>query len=110
MQFPKHRMIVLIWHVLILTQLLWAFFAWRDDGVHWIWVPLFATPLLVVIATLAPLSPARRSIACWVLAAASIPSAAAGLASIIGWMFIVSVVMLIWAARRENPASEMVQM
>lgn len=110
MYFPKHRMVVLLWHVLMLTQLVWAFFAWRDGGVHWIWVPLIATPLLVVGVTVAHMAPARRSIAYWVLAAASIPSAAAGLTSIIGWMFIAAVVMLVWAARRENPASEMVQM
>lgn len=108
---PLHRKIVIVWHVLILALLVWSFFAWRDEGdVHWLWMPLFATPLLVLFATLTTMQRNHRSIAYWVLAAISIPTAASGLTSVTGWMFIVSIVMLIWAARRENPADEMVQM
>lgn len=108
---PFHRKLVAVWHVLTLALIAWAFIAWREgDEIHWLWMPLFATPLLVLFATLSTMQPNHRAIAYWVLAAVAIPSAAAGLTSIVGWMFIVSVVMLIWAARRENPADEFVQM
>lgn len=101
----------MIWHVLMLALIAWAFIDWREgDVVHWIWMPLFATPLLVLFATFSEMQPKHRSVAYWVLAAISIPSAAAGITSPVGWMFIVSVVMLIWAARRESPADEFVQM
>lgn len=108
---PVHRMVVIVWHTLVLAMLTWSFFMWRDgEEIHWIWIPLFATPLLVLYASLSMMQHQHRSVAYWVMAAITIPSAAAGLTSIIGWMFIVSVIMLIWAARRENPADEMVQM
>lgn len=108
---PTHHNVVVIWHALVLLLLVWAYFAWGDGGgLHWIWIPLIAVPSLAIIATLSKLQPEHRAIAYWVLAAASIPNAAGGIASIVGWVFIVSVIMLIWAARRENPAEEMVQM
>lgn len=108
---PIHRKVVIVWHALILALLVWSFFAWRENGdVHWLWMPLFATPLLVLFATLTTMQNNHRAIAYWVLAAVSIPTAASGITSITGWMFIVSIVMLIWAARRENPADEFVQM
>lgn len=108
---PLHRRVVVIWHVLVLAMLAWSFFVWREgDEVHWLWMPLFATPLIVLFATLSEMQPQHRSVAYWVMAAVSIPSAAAGITSITGWMFIVSVILLIWAARRENPAEELVQM
>lgn len=108
---PAHRIVVAIWHLLILALLMWSFFGWRQDGeIHWLWMPLIITPLLVLFATFSAMQSNHRSIAYWVLAGISIPTAASGLTSITGWMFIVSVVMLIWAARRENPADEMVQM
>lgn len=108
---PFHRKLVTVWHVLTLLLLLWAFIDWRDgDEVHWLWLPLFASPLLVLFATFTAMQSNHRAVAYWILAAVAIPSAAAGLTSIVGWMFIVSVVMLIWAARRENPADEFVQM
>lgn len=108
---PFHRWLVAVWHVLTLILLVWAFTAWREGSdVHWIWIPLFATPLLVLFATFSAMQPNHRSIAYWVLAAISIPTAASGLTSVVGWMFILSVVMLIWAARRENPADDLVQM
>lgn len=108
---PVHRVVVIVWHMLVLAMLTWSFFVWRDgDEVHWLWMPLFATPLLVLFASLSMMQNRHRAIAYWVMALVSIPSAASGLTSIVGWTFIVSVVMLIWAARRENPAEEMVQM
>lgn len=108
---PFHRKLVAVWHVLTLLLLIWAFTAWRDgDEIHWMWLPLFASPLLVLFATFSAMQSNHRAVAYWVLAAIAIPSAAAGLTSVVGWMFIVSVVMLIWAARRENPADEFVQM
>ena len=108
---PGHRKIVVAWHVLVLAMIVWAFFGWREgDEVHWMWMPLFATPLLVLFASLSAMQSNHRAIAYWVLAAISIPSAAAGLTSPVGWMFIISVILLIWAARRENPADEFVQM
>lgn len=108
---PTHRIVVIIWHVLVLAMLVWAFVGWRENGeVHWLWITLFASPLLVLFATLTAMQNSHRAIAYWVLAAVSIPTAVSGLTSITGWMFIISVVMLIWAARRENPSDEMVQM
>lgn len=108
---PIQRRVVIIWHVLVLAMLAIAFLLWRDGGeVHWLWFPLFVTPGLVLFASFTTMQPNHRSIAYWVMAAVSIPSAASGLGSIIGWMFVVSVIILIWAARRENPAEEMVQM
>lgn len=106
-----HLIVVLIWHCLVLAVLIWSFIGWRDGGeLHWLWMPLFVTPLLVIFATLTTMQRNHRSIAYWVLAGISIPTAASGLTSITGWMFIVSIVMLIWAARRENPADEFAQM
>ncbi len=108
---PTHRIVVIVWHVLVLAMLVWTFFGWRTEGeVHWLWMPLFITPLLVLFATLTTMQGTHRAIAYWVLAAITIPIAASGITSITGWMFIVSIIMLIWAARRENPADEMVQM
>lgn len=108
---PTHRKFVVVWHTLILIMLCWAFFAWREgDEIHWMWFPLFVTPLLVLFATFATMQANHRAIAYWVLAAIAIPSAGAGLTSPVGWMFIIAIIMLIWAARRENPADEFVQM
>lgn len=108
---PLHRKIVIVWHVLILALLVWSFLVWREgEDVHWLWMPLFITPLLVLFATLTTMQSNHRAIAYWVLAVVSIPTAVSGLTSITGWMFIVSILMLIWAARRENPADEFVQM
>lgn len=107
---PGHRKIVVIWHVLVLAMIVWAFVGWREgDDVHWMWMPLFATPLLVLFASLSTMQANHRAVAYWMLAAISIPTAASGIFSPVGWMFIISIVLLIWAARRENPASEMVQ-
>lgn len=108
---PAHRLVVLVWQSLIVAILIWTFIFWREDGeIHWLWMPLFITPLLVLFATLTTMQSNHRAVAYWVLAAVSIPTAASGLTSITGWMFIISIVMLIWAARRENPADEFVQM
>lgn len=108
---PVHRKIVVAWHVMELVLIGWAFIGWRQgEEIHWIWIPLVATPLLVLFATFTTMQSDHRAIAYWVLAAVAIPSAAAGLTSPVGWMFIISVIMLIWAARRENPADEFVQM
>ena len=108
---PRHQQAIAIWHVLVLAMVAWAFFGWANGGdIHWIWIPIIVVPVLAIYATFATMQPQHRAIAYWVLAAASIPNAAGGITSIIGWMFIVSVILLIWAARRENPAEEIVQM
>lgn len=108
---PIHRKLLAGWHLLVLGLLLAIILSPRDEGVdlHWIWIPVFLTPVLVLAATFAPINSGARSIAYWVIAAITIPTAAGGITSIVGWLFIISIVMLIWAARRENPAEEMVQ-
>lgn len=106
----RHRMVVTIWHVFIVMVLAWALFAWRDgEPIHWIWYPLFALPLMIIAVSVVKIPRVFRAIAYVVLAAACIPTAAAGLASITGWLFLVSVPMLIWAFFREKPNEEMLQ-
>lgn len=108
---PFHRVVLAGWHVLVLGLLIVIILAPRDEGssLHWIWIPVFLTPILVLAATFLPVRASTRSIAYWVIAAITIPTAAGGITSIVGWLFIVSILMLIWAARRENPADEIVQ-
>lgn len=107
----RHRLVVVAWHLFVLAVLIWAFVAWRDGGsVHWIWYTLFALPLLVITVSVVRMPPFFRALAYWILAAACIPTAAAGLASITGWLFVVSLPMLIWAGMRERPNEEMLQM
>ena len=109
--YGTHRVVVASWHDLILAMLMYSFFAWRDsDSTHWLWIPLFLTPLLALAASFATISSRNRSLAYWMLALISIPTSAAGLTTIIGWLFLVAIVLLIWAARREKPGEELVQM
>lgn len=105
-----HRKVLLVWHVLILVGLTWMLTRPRDGDLHWIWIPVFLTPLLVIAATLSPISFQQRAMCYWILALVTIPNALGGITSLIGPVFIVSVIMLIWAARRENPSPEIVQM
>lgn len=107
---PLHRLLVTIWHVLILAMLAWMITRDREGGLHWIWVPVVLSPVLALVATIAPVSYRQRAVLYWLLAVFTIPTALGGLASLVGPTYIVSVILLIWAARRENPASEMVQM
>lgn len=98
-----HRWAVALWHLLVLALLLRAFVVWRGDAdIHWFWLVLVITPLMVLAATFAPLSPRLRSLVYWLLAAATVPLAAAGITGLIGWLCIVSIVLLIWAARAES--------
>lgn len=105
-----HRKVLLVWHVLIFVMLLWTVTRPRDGDLHWIWIPVLLTPLLVIAATVSPITFQRRALFYWLLALFTIPNALGGITSLIGPAFIVSVIMLIWAARRENPSPEMVQM
>lgn len=107
---PIHRLVITIWHVLILAMLAWMITRDREGALHWIWIPVVLSPLLVIAVTLAPISFRRRALLYWLLAIFTIPTALGGLASLVGPTYIVSVILLIWAARRENPATEMVQM
>lgn len=108
---PKHRLVLAIWHVFMLLALLWLFTRPRgDEPLHWIWIPVIVTPVLILAATFMKMLSRHRAIAYWVLAAICVPTAAGGLVSVIGPLFIVSIVLLIWAARREDPAEEIVQM
>lgn len=107
---PTHQKVLVGWHGLVLLVLVLMFLAPKEGGrFHWIWIPVVLTPILVLAATYAPIRFNTRAVAYWVIAGITIPTAAAGLTSIIGWLFIVSIIMLIWAARRENPAEEIVQ-
>lgn len=105
-----HRKVLIVWHVLILVILVWLITRPRDGDLNWIWISVIATPVLVLAATWIPLKFQTRSLIYWLLAAATIPTALGGILSLIGPIFIVSVILLIWAARRENPSPEMVQM
>lgn len=107
---PLHRLVVTIWHVLILVMLAWMITRDREGTLHWIWIPVVLSPLLVMAVTFAPISYRQRGVLYWLLALFTIPTALGGLTSLVGPTYIVSVILLIWAARRENPASEMVQM
>lgn len=107
---PFHRLMLMLWQVFILVMLAWMFTRERDSVLHWIWIPVVLSPVLVLGATLAPISYRQRAVLFWLLAVFTIPTALGGLASLVGPTYIVSVILLIWAARRENPASEMVQM
>ena len=108
---PTHRAVVIVWHLLVLAMLVWMITRPRDgESLHWIWIPVFLSPLLVLVASLAPLSQRTRAVCYWVLAAVTIPTALGGILSLIGPVYIISVILLIWAARREDPAPEMVQM
>lgn len=108
---PRHQQVIAFWHVLVLAMVAWAFFGWENGGdIHWIWIPIIVVPVMAIYATFANMQSPHRAIAYWVLAAACIPNAAGGITSIIGWMFVISLILLIWAARRENPAEEIVQM
>lgn len=98
------------WHVLILVMLAWMITRDRDGGLHWIWIPVALSPMLVLVTTFAPIGSRRRAVLYWLLAVITIPTALGGLASLVGPAYIVSVILLIWAARRENPASEIVQL
>lgn len=107
---PRHRAIVVMWHLMVIAMLVWMITRPRgDEGLHWIWIPVFLSPLLVLAASLARLSQRVRATCYWVLAAVTIPTALGGILSLIGPVYIVSVIMLIWAARREDPAPEMLQ-
>jgi hypothetical protein len=106
---PFHRLVLMVWHMLILGMLVWMITRDRDGGLHWIWIPVALSPVMVLAATLAPISYQVRAVLYWLLAVITIPTALGGLASLVGPTYIVSVILLIWAARRENPASEMVQ-
>lgn len=107
----RHRQAVIVWSALLLGFLIFSFFGPRDpgDGWHWIWIPVLLTPALTLVVSIARLRRNHRSLAYWLLAASSIPIAAGGILSIVGWLFILNLVLLIWAARRENPAEEIVQ-
>ena len=107
---PLHRNVVIAWHVLVLAMLVWMITRPRDGDLEWIWIPVILSPLLVLVASVAPLSQRARAVSYWLLAAVTIPTALGGILSLIGPVYIVSVIMLIWAARREDPAVEMVQM
>lgn len=107
---PLHRLVLAIWHMLIAAMLAWMITRDRDGGLHWIWIPVMLTPVLVLVVTFAPMSYRVRAVLYWLLAVITIPTALGGLASLVGPTYIVSVVLLIWAGRRENPATEMVQM
>lgn len=105
-----HRTVLLVWHVLILLLLTWSITRSSEGDLHWIWIPVFLTPLLVIAATVSPISFQQRAMCYWLLALFTIPNALGGITSLIGPVFIISVIMLIWAARRENPSPEIVQM
>jgi len=107
---PIHRLVLTVWHVLILAMLVWMITRDREGGLHWIWIPVVLSPVLVLAATFVPIPYRKRAVLYWLLAVFTIPTALGGLASLVGPTYIVSVILLIWAARRENPASEMVQM
>ncbi len=108
---PMHRLVVIVWHLLVLVMLTWMITRPRDGGsLHWIWIPVFVSPVLVLVVSLAPLSQRARAVSYRVLAAITIPTALGGIMSLVGPVYIVSVIMLIWATRHEDPAPEMVQM
>jgi hypothetical protein len=107
---PFHRLVLAVWHMLISGMLVWMITRNREGELHWIWVPVVLSPVLVLGATTAPIPYRRRAVLYWLLAVFTIPTALGGLTSLIGPTYIVSVILLIWAARRENPASEIVQM
>lgn len=108
---PLHRKVVVVWHLLILAMLLWMITRPGDgEDLHWIWIPVMLSPALAIVASLAPLRYQARAVAYWLMAAITIPTALGGLTSLVGPAYIISILLLIWAARRENPATEMVQM
>lgn len=104
-----HRKVLVGWHVLILAILAWVVTRPGDEPLHWIWIPVILTPLLVLASTFAPIGFRTRATLYWVLGLVTVPTALSGITSLIGPLFIISVIMLIWAARRENPSPEMVQ-